>query len=129
MKKVALTELRVEAQEWKRERATYRRGSRDVTGALAGSGKAHPFEIEWVSLAPGETNWPYHRHARMWEVYQVVTGRGTVRCPEGPVEVGPGDWFVHPPEEPHNLTNTGPDPLIYFVIADAVPNDTTILDG
>ena len=110
-------------EEWVRPGGTYRRRSGDL---LSGS---VPFEIERVSLPPGATNWPYHAHAAMWEVYVVERGRGSVRSPDGTTAVEAGDWFVHPPGEPHNLTNTGAEDLIYVVIANNVPNGTTIHDG
>lgn len=116
--------VRMKAEEWVRPGGTYRRASGDV---LAGPGM--PFDVERTTLKPGDTNWPYHAHSAMWEVYVVESGTGTVRWPEGRVVVGPGDWFVHPPGEAHNLTNTGVVDLTYCVIADNVPDQTTIHDG
>lgn len=111
-------------EEWLRPGGTYRRHSEDL---LSGGGL--PFDIERVTLKPGETNWPYHAHSAMWEVYFVDRGRGTVRSPEGETPVGPGDWFVHPPGEPHCMMNPGPEDLIYVVIADNAADRTTIHSG
>ncbi len=117
-------------EEWKRPRGTYRRTSRDLTGALGMGGGPHPFEVEHLTLAPGETNWPYHHHSAMWELYHVLSGTGMVRHPDGRTEVKAGDWFVHPPGETHNLTNTGAGDLVYVVLSDEVDGDrSTILDG
>jgi mannose-6-phosphate isomerase-like protein (cupin superfamily) len=65
----------------------------------------------------------------MSEVYYVERGRGTARCPGGEIPVAAGDWFVHPPGEPHNLTNTGGGDLVYIVIADNVADRATIHAG
>ena len=121
---VRATDMAPEVQEWVRPGGTYRRLSRDV-GRLAGA----PFDAEMVTLPPGAVNWPYHAHARMWEFYVIVSGAGTVRSPEGETAVGPGDCVMHPPGEPHQMRNAGDADLVYWVIANDVPNETTIHAG
>ena len=39
----------------------------------------------------------------------------------GPVQAG--DAVVHPPGEAHQLTNSGPGDLDYFLVADNPPNE------
>lgn len=126
MKLIRATPDRGTPEEWVRPGGVYRRFAKELFG------EGMPFDAERVVLAPGETNWPYHSHVGMWEVYFVQAGRGSVRCPDGPVEVAAGDWFIHPPGEPHNLTNTGTEDLVIVVLSDTVDkakSKTTIHDG
>jgi uncharacterized cupin superfamily protein len=51
----------------------------------------------------------------------VLSGHGQVRTPEGEVEIGPGDCFIHLPGEPHQIRNPGAEDLVYYVIADNPP--------
>jgi len=82
-----------------------------------------PFEVELVRLPPRAANWPYHSHSAQWEFYMIVTGRRQVRTPDGKVEVRAGDCLAYPPNEPHQLVNTGAVDLIYYVIADNPASD------
>lgn len=111
-------------QRWDRPAGSYRRGTRDVF-----SGAKLPFEVELVRLPPGAVNWPFHAHSVMWECYLLTAGRGRVRTPEGWTEVRAGDALLHPPGEPHQMENTGPDDLVYWIIADNAPDRTTIHEG
>jgi uncharacterized cupin superfamily protein len=85
----------------------------------------HPFEVELVKLPPGAINWPYHSHSIEHEFYLVVSGKGQVRTPSGLFEVGPGDAFLHPPGEPHQIINHTDADLLYYVIADNQISDST----
>lgn len=124
MKLVRTTDVPREAQEWKRPGGLYRRLSQEI-GAMEGA----PFDLELVTLPPGDVNWPYHAHARMWECYLILSGAGTVCSPDGETAVGPGDCVMHPPGEPHQMRNAGSVDLVYWVIANDVPNETTIHSG
>jgi len=85
----------------------------------------HPFGVVEVALAPGAINWPYHSHTRLWEMYLILRGTGKARTPRGWTRVAPGDCFMHPPREPHQLKNTGKKELAYLVICDRAPRDRT----
>lgn len=50
---------------------------KDVFGTLEKKGQ--PFEVEWVKLPLGKTNFPCHAHHVSWEFYMVVDGTGVVR--------------------------------------------------
>ncbi len=80
--------------------------------------KRHPFDLEYMRLPAGATNYPYHSHSAQWELYVVVSGRGLARHDKGQTEVVAGDAFLFPPGEAHQLSNPGPEDFIYFVIAD-----------
>jgi uncharacterized cupin superfamily protein len=128
MKKINLSA--VTTDEWKSPKGRFRRFSQDISRALrAGNGEKSraatcPFDLELCRLPPRAANWPYHSHSAQWEFYLIISGRGQVRTPDGATEVREGDHFLHPPGEPHQLTNTGATDLIYYVIADNPTSDT-----
>jgi uncharacterized cupin superfamily protein len=78
----------------------------------------HPFDLELGKLPPGFSGVPYHSHANQWECYLIVEGTGTMRTAEGDLALGPGDLVMHPPGELHQLRNTGPTDLLFFLVAD-----------
>ena len=78
----------------------------------------HPFDLEILRLAPGQTPYPYHLHSAQWELYHVISGKGVVKHNDGTTAIEPGDAFVFGPNEPHQLANNGTEDLIVLVIAD-----------
>jgi uncharacterized cupin superfamily protein len=78
----------------------------------------HPFDLEILRLAPGQTPYPYHLHSAQWELYHVVSGRGIVRHQDGTTPIETGDAFIFAPNEPHQLTNNSTEDLVVLVIAD-----------
>jgi uncharacterized cupin superfamily protein len=78
----------------------------------------HPFDLEILRLAPGQTPYPYHSHSAQWELYHVIGGAGTVRHEDGTTPIEKGDAFVFGPDEPHQFTNNGSVDLVMLVIAD-----------
>ena len=78
----------------------------------------HPFDLEILRLAPGQTPYPYHLHAAQWELYHVISGKGVVKHNAGTTAIEAGDVFIFGPNEPHQLTNNGAEDLIVLVIAD-----------
>jgi uncharacterized cupin superfamily protein len=78
----------------------------------------HPFDLEILRLAPGQTPYPYHSHSAQWELYHVISGSGTVRHKDGVTPIEAGDALVFGPEEPHQLTNNASEDLVMLVIAD-----------
>ncbi len=102
MRKVNLNEIKEEA--WQSTGGKYAVSFKGISEAL-GRGpnsldlsKRHPFD--------------------QWELYLVVSGRGSVRDKDGITEVGPGDAFLFQPGEAHQLSNAGNEDFIYYVIAD-----------
>jgi uncharacterized cupin superfamily protein len=81
-------------------------------------GGGHPFDLELVRVPSGRAAWPLHSHSAQWELYLIISGSGQVRTASGIAAVGVGDVIIHPPEEAHQLRNTGSDDLVYYVIAD-----------
>ena len=80
--------------------------------------KRHPFDLEWNCVPPGKCNFPHHAHSAQWELYLVISGKGTVRHKDGRTEVVVGDVFIFGPDEAHQLINCGEEDFIYYVIAD-----------
>ncbi len=80
--------------------------------------KRHPFDVEILRIAPGQTPYPYHSHAAQWEFYHVISGSGVARHQDSSTPVGAGDAFIFLPGEPHQLINDGTEDMIVYVIAD-----------
>jgi uncharacterized cupin superfamily protein len=78
----------------------------------------HPFDLEILRLAPGQSPYPYHSHSAQWELYHVISGKGVVRHQGGNTPIETGDAFIFRPDEPHHLTNDGAEDLVLLVIAD-----------
>lgn len=80
--------------------------------------KRHRFDLTFVRLPNGKSLCPYHSHSSEFELYLVVSGRGSVRDRDEATEVGAGDAFLFVPGEAHQLTNAGEEDFVYYVIAD-----------
>jgi uncharacterized cupin superfamily protein len=91
----------------------YPRGVGDWGGGL-------PFDVSIHRMPPGAANFPFHAHTAQTEFYLVISGRGTLRIAEGNHEIGPGDAFVCPPGEGHQIKNSGTEDLTFYIIADNV---------
>jgi uncharacterized cupin superfamily protein len=78
----------------------------------------HPFDLEILRLAPGQTPYPYHSHSAQWELYHVIEGTGVVRHAQGETAVEKADAFVFRPGEPHQIRNDSSRDLVVLVIAD-----------
>jgi uncharacterized cupin superfamily protein len=85
----------------------------------------HPFDVEIVRIAPGQTPYPYHSHSAQWEFYHVISGAGLVRHKDSTDPIEPGDAFIFPPGEPHQLTNNSSQDLILYVVADNPIGEST----
>ena len=58
---------------------------------------------------------PYHTHPWEHEVF-VLAGKGTVKSPDGEVQVSAGDCVYVPPNEEHQFLNAGADPFEFLCI-------------
>ena len=122
MRKVNLNEIKEEA--WQSPCGNYSVSFKGISEALGRApnsldlSKRHPFDLEWNRVPPAKQNFPYHAHSAQWEFYLVISGRGSVRHKDGTTEVVAGDAFIFAPNEPHQLTNSGSEDFIYYVIAD-----------
>jgi len=94
-------------------------GIRNI-GTWAGG---HPFDVQIRRIPPGAAVCPLHSHFAQWELFAVRMGAGTIRVGGETHAVKPGDVFVHPPDEPHQLINSGSTDLEVFIFADNPPLD------
>lgn len=78
----------------------------------------HPFDLEILRVPPGQTPYVYHSHSAQWELYHVLSGKGTVRHHDGRTAIESGDAFIFGPDEPHQLINNGDVDLVVLVLAD-----------
>jgi uncharacterized cupin superfamily protein len=122
MRKVNVSEIKEEP--WQSPGGKYAACFKGISIALGRDpdslhlAKRHPFDLEWTRVPPGKHNFPYHAHSAAWELYLVISGKGSVRDKDGKTEVGAGDAFIFGPDEAHQISNTGKEDLIYYVIAD-----------
>jgi uncharacterized cupin superfamily protein len=70
-------------------------------------------------LPPGQTTFPYHYEYGCEEWLVVVTGRPTLRDPEGEHELEPGDVVCFPegPEGAHAVTNRTGEPIRVVILS------------
>ena len=122
MRKVNLKDI--EDWEWKSPGGNYAASFKGISEALGRDpnsldlAKRHPFDLELTRVPPGKPNFPYHSHSAQWELYLVIAGKGSVRDENGTTEVVAGDAFIFAPNEPHQITNSGEEDLVYYIIAD-----------
>jgi uncharacterized cupin superfamily protein len=96
-------------------------GKRDAAPSAGG----HPFDLELTRLPPGAANFPLHQHSIQTELYLFLSGSGVITDGNEKTSVGPHDVVLYPPEQPHQIINTGSDDLVYYVIADNPPAEVT----
>ena len=80
--------------------------SRVRVGPLVG---AKALGLTVYDLAPGQSAFPYHYELGREEWLLVLSGRPTLRDPDGEYQLDPGDLVVFPEGEEgaHKVTNTG----------------------
>jgi uncharacterized cupin superfamily protein len=114
----------LEEVTWTSPKGTFRGAGKEISEALGRKPRStdlnerHPFDVEILRLAPGETPYPYHSHSAQWEFYHVIGGSGTVRHEGGTTPVRAGDAFIFKPGEPHQLRNDGTTEMLVYVVAD-----------
>lgn len=110
-------------ETWSSPKGKFTGAGKQVSEALGRNPRStdllerHPFDVEIVRIAPGQTAYPYHLHSAQWEFYHVISGQGTVRHAAGTNPISAGDAFLFKPGEPHQITNNATEDLILYVIA------------
>jgi uncharacterized cupin superfamily protein len=71
-------------------------------------------------LPPGNSSCPYHWHAANEEMLIVVSGRPTLRTPEGERELAEGEVVAFPVGErgAHKVTNNGEGPARVLIVSE-----------
>jgi uncharacterized cupin superfamily protein len=74
-------------------------------------------------LPPGERTWPYHWEEGCEEWVVAVSGRPTLRGPDGERELAPGDIAVFPegPEGAHAISNDTDEPCRVLILSSKAP--------
>ena len=74
-------------------------------------------------LPPGEKTWPYHYEQGCEEWLVVVSGRPTLRGPDGERELEPGDVAVFPsgPAGAHVVENRTSEPCRVLILSTKAP--------
>ncbi|MBI2517078.1 MAG: cupin domain-containing protein [Opitutae bacterium] len=126
MKKINLARLKW--ARWQSPKGKFAQFGKDISGALGDVRRGwpkqgHPFNLELVKVPPGKAACPFHSHTTQWEMFVILSGSGTVRADRKRHQVGPGDAFMHPPGEAHQIINTGKEDLVFYIIADNPPVD------
>ena len=111
-------------QERKSPKGVFNVFQKHISLALGGKqdigtwGGGHPFDLARVRVPAGAKNWPVHRHTTQWELYYVLEGKGRYFDGNQWQEIGAGHAVLAPPEENHQIENTGTSDLIFLVVAD-----------
>ena len=74
-------------------------------------------------LPPGEKTWPYHYETGCEEWLITVSGRPTLRGPDGERELTPGDVAVFPegPAGAHQVINHSDEPCRVLLVSSKAP--------
>lgn len=96
-----------------------------VSPYISGEGKLN---INFYTLQPGKSNYPYHQHTGREEAFYIISGTATLKTPKGDIIVSEGDVISIPPNEngAHMLTNHSNEPLHYLDIDTVSPSDVII---
>lgn len=86
-------------------------------------GERTAFHLRYFEIQPGGySSREHHRHEH---VVYVLHGRGKVRLGDRLESIGPGDIVYVAPDELHQFSNDGTEPLGFLCIVDAVRDQPT----
>jgi uncharacterized cupin superfamily protein len=114
----------LQEETWTSPKGKFASAGKEVSEALGRRpnstdlNERHPFDVEIARIPAGKIPYPYHLHSAQWEFYHVISGTGQVRHKDGTTPIEPGDAFIFPPGEPHQLINNGTADLVLYVVAD-----------
>lgn len=90
----------------------------------------HAQSLAEAVVAPGQET-HLHRHGRTEEIYHITRGEGLMRLGDETFSVSVGDTVCIAPGTPHNIRNTGSQPL--HILCACSPayrhGDTELLSG
>ena len=80
-----------------------------------------------ATVAPGQTT-VLHYHIKSEEIYYILSGRGMMWLEGEEKAVGAGDAILIPPNQRHNIRNTGSSDLVFLCCcAPGYSHDDTVL--
>ena len=85
-----------------------------------------------IELPSGESTFPYHYELGNDELLVVVTGRPTLRTPDGERELQPGDCILFPsgPDGAHKIMNRSGDTVRVLLVSNlALPRAAVQVDS
>jgi uncharacterized cupin superfamily protein len=85
-----------------------------------------------IELPPGQSTFPYHYELGNDELLVVVSGKPTLRAPDGERELEPGDCILFPsgPDGAHKLTNRSDDVVRVLLVSNfALPRAAVQADS
>jgi uncharacterized cupin superfamily protein len=109
---------------WPPEKPSFRWRRKRVAGQHLGA--------SLYELPPGQSAFPYHYELGNDELLVVVTGRPTLRAPDGERELRPGDCILFPtgPSGAHQLTNRSNEPTRVLLVSNfALPRAGVQVDS
>jgi uncharacterized cupin superfamily protein len=122
MKKVNTKDLK--AEPWTSPRGRFASIDQNISEALGRVREStdlahrHPFDVEVCRIPAGKSACPYHSHSAQWEFYHVISGKGSVRDPDGVTQVAEGDAFLFEPGRPHQISSDAGSDLVLYIVAD-----------
>ncbi len=93
---------------------------------LVMGGSGNDCTVALYEIPPLKTNYPYHYHTNVTEVFYIIRGSGMLKTPEGDRPLQAGDVVVCPPYEKgaHNITNSSEtETLVYLDVDTASSTD------
>jgi uncharacterized cupin superfamily protein len=109
--------------EWERE---FSRGPFEVRGAsVAKAAGSEKLGATLYEIPPGKRSVPYHAHFAVEELIVVLSGRLSLRTPEGERELDAGEVVACPAGEKgaHGLTNVGDEPARVLIASSKADAD------
>jgi uncharacterized cupin superfamily protein len=92
---------------------------------LAGLAGARQLDFDIRSLDPDRFSFPYHFHRAAEELFLILSGKATLRTPQGFQKIAAGDlvFFEQGDTGAHQLYNHGEEPCVYLDIRTTVGID------
>jgi uncharacterized cupin superfamily protein len=109
---------------WPPERPGYAWRRKRVAGENLGA--------SLYELPPGQRTFPYHYELGNDELLVVVSGRPTLRTPDGETDLEPGDCVLFPsgPDGAHQLSNATDEPVRVLLVSNfALPRSAVQPDS
>lgn len=100
----------------------------EILGIQAGGVKSH--SLAQVTIAPGKSSLP-HYHKESEESYLILSGKAEMTIDSAPFDLSPGEAVLIEPYETHQISNPGPDDLVFLAVCVPAwrPDDSFDVEG